>query len=333
MNALVQLKPSVTKAPKAKASHLLEIVREIEKAAEDSAIKISEIEKRGWLKNLVTSGRDDLLSTARFQGRINDLLVRLNQEAISLSTLGYVYLASVIAEFERQVNEGAKGSDGRIHVLSENGKRVAGMAKEMFSAILETSRSTQEKIDANAEAVEALRADVDDLFASDLSNQDSLGRLSEQTAHQTNHAADLAASNAREFKRLEGGIESVAAFAVAVEGRITSSELALCETNALLEKHLGLTEKNSDFIAQADSSIHALQLLQHETNLRVEELLTRYQAVEERQLALYQQNADLKAQRESNEASLRRIIWAMGAAILFVSGIAVFLALQTLNLV
>lgn len=119
----------------------------------DVASQIDKVLERGVLRNLVSSSRDDLVEHANGQNRVNTLLLKLQREAIALNTLGYAYLTSLIAEFERQVNEGVRDSDGKIHVLSSKGKEVAQMAKEMFNAILDTSESTQSRIDANTATV------------------------------------------------------------------------------------------------------------------------------------------------------------------------------------
>lgn len=121
----------------------------------ESADKVDEIEKRGTLRNLISSSRGDLIAHATGQNKVNALLLQLQREAITLSTLGYAYVTSLLAEFERQVNEGVRDSDGQIHVLSSKGKEVAQMATEMFNAILDASESTQARIDANTEALAA----------------------------------------------------------------------------------------------------------------------------------------------------------------------------------
>jgi chromosome segregation ATPase len=140
-------------SPRARATQFHELIQEIDAAMGASMGKVTEIEQRGYLDNLFSSSRDDLIAHARSQNQVNTLLVKLHQQTIALNTMGYAYLASVIAEFERQVNEGSKDRDGKIHVLSGKGKEVARMATVMFNAILDTSQLTQERIDANTAAV------------------------------------------------------------------------------------------------------------------------------------------------------------------------------------
>lgn len=145
--------PTTAIAPRERASQFSRLIFEIEDAIEESEAQVEEIGKRGVLRNLFSSSRDDLVAHAEGQNKLNGLLLKLQREAISLNTLGYAYLTSLIAEFERQVNEGLRGSDGEIHVLSSTGKEIAQMATEMFGAILDTSESTQARIDANTEAL------------------------------------------------------------------------------------------------------------------------------------------------------------------------------------
>jgi hypothetical protein len=52
-----------------------------------------------------------------------------------VKALVYAYLISDIAEFERQVNEGVRDSDGKMHVPSCKGKEVAQMAMQTHNAI------------------------------------------------------------------------------------------------------------------------------------------------------------------------------------------------------
>jgi chromosome segregation ATPase len=144
---------STAVAPRERASQFHRLILEIEKAMGESQSHVQEIQERGVWRNLVSSSRDDLIAHANGQNTVNTLLLKLQREAISLNTLGYAYLTSLIAEFERQVNEGVRDSDGQIHVLSSKGKEVAQMATEMFNAILDTSESTQARIDANTAAL------------------------------------------------------------------------------------------------------------------------------------------------------------------------------------
>ncbi len=343
MNTLIQSKPSSAAAPSAQATRLLGIVREIQEAAKDANLKISEIESRGWLKNLVASSRGDLVSTAKSQGRINDLFVRLNQEAIALNTLGYVYLASVIAEFERQVNEGVKGSDGRIHVLSENGRHVARAAKEMFSAILDSSRSTQEKIDTNAEAIVDLRSNVDQLAnsarihtgqievlqdsSSELQSRaeqlgavatqhrEALDGLLSELAAANRLAHEQADGNSRTLQRLEDGIESVSAVTASIDARTSAIEEATDSVDVRLAEQIALTEKQGGAIAQAAESLRTLLSAQSESGARLNVISRNCEGLEERFHVLLAETARLSAGQATAKSRLHKVTWAMGIMI------------------
>lgn len=357
MTALIQSKPSNTIAPEGQASRLLGLVKEIEKAAKEANFKVSEIESRGFFKNLVTSSRDDLVSTARSQSRINELLVRLNQEVVALNTLGYVYLASVFAEFERQINEGVRDSDGKIHVLSESGKRVASAAKEMFSAILDSSRSTQEKIDATAEAADALRADVDRLTEGALAHSElidglqvdsstlldrserlgalavqqhlSIEQLASRVEEDRLRASESDSRIAQTLRRLESEFEHVAASTVALQDRTHSLLEATSRAQASSEEHRALAAEHSEAIVRAAESVRKLIAVEGETTAQLEFLLKSYRGVEHDIPTLAAQMAKMTASQANEKSQLLRAIWALGAIVAALTALCSFLALKT----
>jgi len=356
MNAVITSSPSSATSPKDQASRLVGIVRQIQEAAKESDFKISEIESRGWIKNLVASNRDDLISTAKSQSRINDLFVRLNQEVIALNTLGYVYLANVIAEFERQVNEGVRDSDGRIHILSENGKRVANAAKEMFSAILDSSRSTQEKIDANAEAAEALRIDVDTLAESTLihtgfiktlqdvsaeiqTRTDRIGAiavqhganlqdLSDGLAQATQHAAEVAESHRRSLQHLEQRVESVTAVATSIVARTGAVEQAASAVDVRIKGQTVLAAEHSKSIGEATERIGTLMQKQSETNARLKALADLSSTLEANSTTFLSQIAQLSADHAAEKSRLRHTTWVLGTMISLLASTCIILALR-----
>lgn len=356
MNALIQSAPSSAASPKEQASRLISIVTEIQEAAKQADLKVSEIESRGWLKNLVTSNRDDLVSTAKSQGRINDLFVRLNQEVIALNTLGYVYLTNVIAEFERQVNEGVKGSDGRIHVLSESGKRVAAAAKEMFSAILDTSRLTQEKIDANAEATETLRIDVGNLVESTLSHagliaslqdisrelqtrtdqlgavaaqhEDDLKHLHNGLAEAIRHATEQTEGNSKALQHLEHEIENVTATTKSIEARTRAIGEAARKVDFHIRGHSTLIENHSKLIIGVTESISTLMQGQKEMDARLDLLADGTKTLEKAMPILLAQMDRLNADHAAEKSRLQRTAWAIGTMMLLLSLTCIVLALQ-----
>jgi DNA repair exonuclease SbcCD ATPase subunit len=357
MNALVQSAPSSTASPKEQASRLIGIVTEIQEAAKQADLKVSESESRGWLKNLVTSNRDDLVSTAKSQGRINDLFVRLNQEVIALNTLGYVYLTNVIAEFERQVNEGVKGSDGRIHVLSESGKRVAAAAKEMFSAILDTSRLTQEKIDANAEATEALRTEVGNLVESSLSHSgliaslqdvstelqtltdrlgavaaqhgDDLKQLNSGLAEAIRHTTEQAESNSRALQHIEHEVESITAATKSIGARTRTIEAAVREVDFDMRGHSTLIANHSELISGTTESISTLMQEQKEAGARLNLLVESNTTLEKTMAALLAQMARINADHAAEKSRLQRTTRIIGATMLLLALTCIALALHT----
>jgi hypothetical protein len=357
MNALIQSNPSTATSPKEQASRLIGVVREIQEAAKQADIKVSEIEGRGWLKNLVASNRDDLVSTAKSQGRINDLFVRLNQEIIALNTLGYVYLTNVIAEFELQVNEGVKGSDGRIHVLSESGQRVAKAAKEMFSAILDTSRSTQEKIDANSEATVALRIETDDLAKSALTQFSLIESLNYTSAalekranrldavaaehgqdirhlyggiaEAARHTAEQADSNKRALQRLVDRVEGVIVVTKAIDMRTHAIEEAAAKVDYCMQGHAALVERHSTLIGGATESICTIAHAQSEMASRLTFLADSNDVLQKNVLALLTQMARLDADHTAEKFRLKRIMRVISGTMFLLALTSVVLTLRT----
>ena len=357
MTALIQSKPSSTIAPEDQALRLLGLVKDIEKAAKEANVKVAEIESRGFFKNLVTSSRDDLVSTARSQSRINDLLVRLNQEVVALNTLGYAYLASVFAEFERQINEGVRDSDGKIHVLSESGKRVASAAREMFSAILDSSRSTQEKIDATAEATDALRADVDGLIEGALAHSElidslqvdnstllerserlgvlatqqymSIEELSSRVEEDRLRASENDSRITQTLRRLESEVERVATSTVALQDRTRSLLEATSRAQATLDEDRALAVEHSEAIASAAESVRKLIAVEGETTAQLELLVKSSRGLEYDVTTLAAQMAKMTASQTNEKSQLLRAIWALGVVVTALTALCSVLALKT----
>jgi DNA repair exonuclease SbcCD ATPase subunit len=345
MTALIQLLPSKAASPQEQASRIFGLIKKLEGAAKKADLKVSEIESRGWLKNIVASSRDDLVSTARSQGEINELMVQLNQEIIGLNTLGFAYLTSVIAEFERQVNEGVKDSDGRIHVLSENGRNVAKAAKEMFGAILDTSRETQGRIDANAEAAVGLRLDVDTLSGSfsaysslvdvlqkesaDLhaatgrldsalalheSSLENIGRRFEEAACQ---AAEQAANNSRALQNLDDRLGGVSEIATSINKRTRAVEDLTSNLKVRIAEQSALVENHSTKINEAIDSISTL--------------VDKGSELEKQLPSLLAQIDRLRDDHAAEKARLQRTTRAMSIAMLFLASICTALVLRVLH--
>ncbi|MGK5017055.1 hypothetical protein [Janthinobacterium sp. BJB446] len=329
MTALIQLLPTKTASPQEQASRIFSLIKKLEDTAKKAGLEVSEIESRGWWKNIVSSSRDDLISTARSQGEINDLLVKLNQEIIGLNTLGFAYLTSVIAEFERQVNEGVKDSDGRIHVLSENGKNVAKAAKAMFSAILDASRETQGRIDANTEAAIALRLDVDKLseFVSC-----SIKNIDNRFEEATRQATEQSAGNLRALQNLEHRVGDVTEIAASFDARTRAVEKLTGNARVRIAEQLALAETHSTKINEAMDSVHTLIQGQTDASAKLNLLAHKGMELEKQLPSLLAQIDLLRDNHAAEKDRLQRTTRTMSVVIFFLALICTGLALREFHI-
>ncbi|MGX5914824.1 hypothetical protein ACR0ST_08855 [Aliidiomarina sp. Khilg15.8] len=147
------LRKSEQYTPKQVADDLMGTIKDIEKAINSSGKSIEEVEGRGFLNNIFSSSRDDLVNISRSQNSINELMLSLVQEIITLNVMSYSYLAAVLAEFHKSIKDGWMDSEGRFQELSESGESFANTASTIFEKIIEGSRSTQEKIELNSSRI------------------------------------------------------------------------------------------------------------------------------------------------------------------------------------
>ena len=141
-------------SPRRVATDLMATIKDIEEAIEDSGEAIKEVEGRGFLKRTFSSSSKDLVTISGSQNKINDLMLGLIQEIITLNAMSYSYLAAVQAEFQKSVKEGWIDSEGRFQELSESGEAFATTASDIFGKIIEGSRSTRDKIELNSTRIE-----------------------------------------------------------------------------------------------------------------------------------------------------------------------------------
>ncbi|MDH1263363.1 hypothetical protein [Pseudomonas sp. GD03944] len=154
VNELVQVE---SKSPAVVASDLLSVIKDIELSIEDSSRQVSRIENRGLFKRAFSSSHSDLVDISRSQNKINEMMLGLIQEIITLNTMSYSFLAAVIGELEQRAKTGWLDSEGRFQELSETGQQFADRAHDIFSKILDGSKSTQTKIEVNQQNIEQLQ--------------------------------------------------------------------------------------------------------------------------------------------------------------------------------
>ena len=96
------------------ASDLLNVIKDIERSISDSTEKTGAIEQRGMFKSMFASSKTDLIDISKSQNKINELMLGLIQEIITLNTMSYSFLAAVIGELEQRAKTGWTDSEGRF---------------------------------------------------------------------------------------------------------------------------------------------------------------------------------------------------------------------------
>lgn len=152
-----ELIPLENKTPVLVAADLLSVIKDIERSIEDSSHQVSRIENRGLFKRAFSSSHSDLVDISKSQNKINEMMLGLIQEIITLNTMSYSFLAAVIGELEQRAKTGWVDSEGRFQELSETGQQFADRAHDIFSKILAGSKSTQNKIEVNQQNIEQLQ--------------------------------------------------------------------------------------------------------------------------------------------------------------------------------
>lgn len=145
------------KTPANVATDFLCVIKDIEACIENSNSQAAAIENRGLFKSAFSSSRKDLVDISRSQNKINEMMLGLIQEVITLNTMSYSFLAAVIGELEDRCRNGWKDSDGQFQKLSDTGRQFADRANDIFVKILDGSKSTQNKIEVNQQNIAELR--------------------------------------------------------------------------------------------------------------------------------------------------------------------------------
>ncbi|MFJ1337565.1 hypothetical protein ACIKP7_05410 [Pseudomonas caricapapayae] len=149
------------KTPVHVATDFLGVIKDIERCIEDSNAQVATIQNRGLFKSAFSSSRKDLLGISQSQNKINEMMLGLIQEVITLNTMSYSFLAAVISEVEQRGREGWRDNEGNIQQLSETGRQFADRANDIFVKILDGSKSTQNKIEVNQKNLLELRESLD----------------------------------------------------------------------------------------------------------------------------------------------------------------------------
>lgn len=221
------------KTPAIVASDFLSVIKDIETCIEDSESQVSKIENRGLFKSVFSSSRKDLVDISRSQNKINEMMLGLIQEVITLNTMSYSFLAAVISEMEQRSRNGWKDSEGRFQELSDTGRQFADRANDIFVKILDGSRSTQSKIEVNQKNIEELRENL-------------------------SVKAALVQKHGQEIDSLKTSLSDKAVEMQKSQQAITSIQTALEGKAQRLTQLDALLEQKKQTLEQHDQAIHAL---------------------------------------------------------------------------
>lgn len=159
------------------ATGLLNVIKDIELSIENASSHVSVIESRGWFKSTFSSAKTDLVDISKSQNKINDLMLGLIQEVITLNTMSYSFLAAVICELEERAKVGWSDSEGRFQELSDTGRDFADRAQSIFRKIAEGSKSTQDRIEFNKQNIEEVKKALSVKDALDAQQSQDIDRI------------------------------------------------------------------------------------------------------------------------------------------------------------
>ncbi|EJM79596.1 hypothetical protein [Pseudomonas sp. GM60] len=173
------------------ASGLLDVIKDIELSIENASDHVSVIENRGWFKSTFSSAKTDLVSISKSQNKINDLMLGLIQEVITLNTMSYSFLAAVICELEERAKKGWTDGEGRFQELSETGQSFADKAQSIFRKIAEGSKSTQDRIELNKHNIDEVKSALSMKDALDAQQSQDIDRIKTALELKTERLASI----------------------------------------------------------------------------------------------------------------------------------------------
>lgn len=230
------------------ASDLMGTIKNIEEAIASSGSAIQEIHGRGFFKNIFSSSSKDLVGISQSQNKINDLMLDLIKEIITLNVMSYSYLVAVLVDFEKMVKEGWKDNEGTFQTLSDRGTNLANTATDIFKKIIDGSKDTKQKIELNGKRIEDLRKslsqkdELDEQQSKDISRlRDSLQTKDEIDTIQSQHLGQL--TKTLEEKSLLDDQQSKEILALIT--KLHNKEAVDTQQNQQLERlSIALEEKN-----------------------------------------------------------------------------------------
>lgn len=254
------------------ASDLLNVIKDIERSIFESTDKTGAIEQRGMIKSMFASSKTDLIDISKSQNKINELMLGLIQEIITLNTMSYSFLAAVIGELEQRAKSGWTDSEGRFQELSETGQQFAGKAHDIFCKIAEGSKSTQTRIDLNKQDIDNLKNDFIAKAEVVQQSRQDIDNIKSVLTHKT----AVVAKQSKDIGQIHSVLESKTERLSSIDKLLASKADRLASIDKLLEEKSTVDQSQDLAIKQI---LQALQDGQHLDQQRVMEIQALSQAL------------------------------------------------------
>ncbi|EGH45723.1 MULTISPECIES: hypothetical protein [Pseudomonas syringae group] len=254
------------------ASDLLNVIKDIERSISESTDKTGAIEQRGMIKSMFASSKTDLIDISKSQNKINELMLGLIQEIITLNTMSYSFLAAVIGELEQRAKSGWTDSEGRFQELSETGQQFAGKAHDIFCKIAEGSKSTQTRIDLNKQDIDNLKNDFIAKAEVVQQSRQDIDNIKSVLTHKT----AVVAKQSKDIGQIHSVLESKTERLSSIDKLLASKADRLASIDKLLEEKSTVDQSQDLAIKQI---LQALQDGQHLDQQRVMEIQALSQAL------------------------------------------------------
>lgn len=284
------------------ASDLLNVIKDIERSIEDSNSNITRVEGRGTLKSIFSSSKSDLVDISKSQNKINELMLGLIQEIITLNTMSYSFLAAVISELETSARNGWLDSEGRTQELSATGKAFADRAHGIFCKIAEGSKSTQTRIDLNKQDIDHLKAEFSakaEVVQQSRNDIDSIKTV-------LSHKAEIVARQSKDIGQIHSVLETKTERLASIDKLLETKTERLASIDKLLQG-------KSDRLALIDERLQEKAAMDQSQNQAIQEILATLQMTQELDL---QRAAELK---ELQQASVEQRLQFQAQAALHAS--------------
>jgi uncharacterized phage infection (PIP) family protein YhgE len=322
-----------SKTPVLVATDFLAVIKDIELCIEDSSAQVSKIEKRGMFKSMFTSSRSDLLEISRSQNKINEMMLGLIQEVITLNTMSYSFLAAVIAELETRCREGWIDGDGRIQQLSDTGRQFADRATDIFGKILDGSKSTQSKIELNQQSIAELQQQFMAKAQMVLKNSEAIDSLK----HTLSDKAVLVQQNQQAIHGIQQALHVKEERLSALDERLLEKAEALDQQGRKIHSLIEELQENQRMDTARGQALEALQAqledIQRQGQGR-DQRLTKLDEAAQGQRQQIQALTELLQQNYSDTfertGKLKAFSFGLGLGLLVLAGATVFNTLRVL---